>query len=68
MTHVGNALLDTTILLEKARIASGMHVADFGCGKTGHVVFPVSFSVGEVNINVSKAINIASNLFPSIDQ
>ena len=28
----------------------------------------VSFSVGEVNINVSKAINIASNLFPSIDQ
>ena len=66
MTHVGNALLDTTILLEKARIASGMHVADFGCGKTGHVVFPVSFGVGEEG--VVYAVDILQDALISIDK
>ena len=40
-------LLDPQLLFQKSQLQAGMHVADFGCGRTGHVVFPASVIVGE---------------------
>jgi len=47
MVHSGTALLDPYILLEHAGVQAGMRVADFGCGRTGHVAFPTAHLVGE---------------------
>ncbi len=43
----GNQLLDVNQILSKAQIDEGMKVADFGCGATGHFVFPTSEAVGK---------------------
>jgi len=48
--HSGNQLIDPYELFEKAKMHSGMHIVDFGCGKTGHVVFPASKFVGEMGV------------------
>jgi len=45
--HSGNQLIDPALLFEKVQLHEGMHVADFGCGKTGHIVFPAAQVVGE---------------------
>lgn len=45
--HSGNQLIDPHMLFEKAQLQEGMHVADFGCGRTGHMVFPAAMVVGE---------------------
>lgn len=45
--HSGDQLVDPALLFEKAHIQPGMHVADFGCGRTGHLVFPVTKILGE---------------------
>jgi ubiquinone/menaquinone biosynthesis C-methylase UbiE len=42
-----NQMFDPEMLFEKTQIQPGMHVADFGCGRTGHVVFPLSPLIGE---------------------
>jgi len=42
----GNTLLDVEFIMKKARIVDGLSVADFGCGGTGHFVFPSSRKVG----------------------
>ncbi len=47
MYHSGNQLIDPYLLFEKVHLHSGMHVADLGCGKTGHVVFPGAMVIGE---------------------
>lgn len=47
MYSVGNQLIDPHLLFEKARLHAGMHIADLGCGRTGHIVFPGSMLVGE---------------------
>lgn len=44
--HTGNQLVDPKLIYEKAHIQTGMHVADFGCGRTGHFVFPTAIKVG----------------------
>ena len=38
--HTGTHLIDPYALLLKGGITEGMHIADLGCGRTGHVVFP----------------------------
>jgi ubiquinone/menaquinone biosynthesis C-methylase UbiE len=43
----GSKLLDNNIILSKAELAEGMRIADFGCGATGHFVFPASKMVGK---------------------
>ncbi len=48
--HHGNQLIDPSLLFEKAQLQSGMRVADFGCGRTGHLVFPAAHIVGEKGI------------------
>tara|TARA_Y100001970_G_C14051874_1_gene759389 strand:+ start:418 stop:969 length:552 start_codon:yes stop_codon:yes gene_type:complete len=66
MSYVGNALLDTSVLLEKGHVVPGMHVADFGCGKTGHIVFPISTQVGEDGIVY--AVDILQDALRSVDK
>ena len=47
MYHSGNQLLDPQLLFEKIQLQSGMSIADFGCGRTGHISFPAALIVGE---------------------
>jgi ubiquinone/menaquinone biosynthesis C-methylase UbiE len=42
----GNTLLDANVVISHAGLEEGMHVADLGCGGTGHFVFPVAKVVG----------------------
>ena len=44
---VGDALLDARYLLRATGVKPGMHVTDFGVGRTGHIVFPAARLVGE---------------------
>ena len=48
--HSGNQLIDPYLLFEKAHLREGMFAADFGCGRTGHIVFPAATIVGERGI------------------
>lgn len=47
MYHSGNQLIDPHFLFEKAGLAPGMHLADFGSGRTGNFVFPAAKIVGD---------------------
>ncbi len=44
--HSGTELINPFKLLERAGIQHGWHVADLGCGSTGHFVIPASQLVG----------------------
>ncbi|MFZ2681594.1 MAG: methyltransferase domain-containing protein [Patescibacteria group bacterium] len=44
---LGNALLDAKRILAAVGVDTGMHVADFGVGRTGHLIFPAAQVVGE---------------------
>jgi cyclopropane fatty-acyl-phospholipid synthase-like methyltransferase len=44
--HAGNAVIDPERLLAKSGLRAGMHVADFGTGRTGHMIFPAARIVG----------------------
>ncbi len=44
---MSNQLIDIDLLFQKAHVQPGMHVADFGCGRTGHIVYPVAHIVGK---------------------
>lgn len=48
--HSGNELVDPYLLFEKVQLAPDMHIADFGCGRTGHIVFPAASVVGEKGV------------------
>jgi len=50
MYHAGNQMINSQLLFEKAQLQTGMHVADLGCGRTGHIVFPASLKVGDRGI------------------
>jgi ubiquinone/menaquinone biosynthesis C-methylase UbiE len=43
----GSALLHPENILLAADVRPGMHVADFGVGRTGHLIFPAAQLVGE---------------------
>jgi len=62
--HSGNHLIDPHELLQKAHVHEGMHIADFGCGRTGHVVFPGSKIVGERGIVY--AVDILKDILETI--
>lgn len=62
--HTGNNLIDPYLLFEKARLRPGMHVADFGAGRTGHIVFPAGAIVGE--IGVVYAVDVLKSVLESI--
>ncbi len=64
MSHAGTALLDPHPIFKKIALAEGMRVADFGCGRTGHFVFPASRTVKETG--VVYAIDVIKNIVESI--
>lgn len=43
----GNTLINANLIINKAQIDERMKVADFGCGATGHFVFPAAKAVGK---------------------
>jgi ubiquinone/menaquinone biosynthesis C-methylase UbiE len=45
--HSGNQLVDPYLLFEKAHLQPGQQMADLGCGRTGHIIFPASKIIGE---------------------
>ena len=45
--HSGNEMIDVSLLYEKMHLGPGMRVADFGSGRTGHIVFPAAAMVGD---------------------
>lgn len=57
-------LLDPQLLFKKAQVQAGMHIADFGCGRTGHVVFPASLIVGEHGLVY--AVDILKDVLESV--
>ncbi len=62
--HSGNALIDPYKVFEKIALAPGMRVADLGCGRTGHFVFPAARVVGATG--VVYAVEIVKNILDSI--
>ena len=62
----GNALIDPQIIIQKAGIAERMHVADLGCGGTGHFVFPVAAAIGKNGIIY--AVDILKNVLANIER
>lgn len=64
--HSGNQLIDPHLIFEKAHLQKGMHVADLGCGKTGHLVFPGSLVIGESG--VMYAVDIMKEVLEIVDK
>ncbi len=64
MYHTGNHLIDPRVLLDKAHVHEGMHIADFGCGRTGHIVFSGSKVVGERGLVY--AVDILKDVLESV--
>ncbi len=42
----GNALIDVNFVLDKIQVGDTMKLADFGCGSSGHFVFPIADAIG----------------------
>jgi len=64
MSHSGIALIDPEKVFEKIHLGPGMRVADFGCGRTGHFVFPASRKVNDTGIVY--AVDVIKNILESI--
>mgnify|MGYP000110679399 CR=1 FL=1 len=64
MAHSGTALIDPYKIFEKISLAEGNRVADLGCGRTGHFVFPAVKVVGEKGIVY--AVDVVKNILESI--
>lgn len=62
--HAGTQLINPAVLCEKAHIREGMHVADFGCGRTGQIVFPCVSAVG--SDGVVYAVDIVKDVLSAI--
>ncbi|MDO8499760.1 MAG: methyltransferase domain-containing protein [bacterium] len=61
----GKALIDSMAIVKKLGIVDGLKIADFGCGRTGHFVFPLSKAVGDTG--VVYAVDIIKDILASID-
>lgn len=66
MYHSGNELLDPYLLFEKGQLCAGMHVADFGCGRTGHIIFPAATVLGEQG--VIYAVDILKDVLANVEK
>lgn len=62
--HTGNQLIDPYIIFGKAQLQPSMHIADFGAGRTGHLVFPAAKIIGEHG--VVYAVDILKDVLESI--
>jgi ubiquinone/menaquinone biosynthesis C-methylase UbiE len=64
MEHSGTALIDPYKVFEKISLSEGKRVADFGCGRTGHFVFPAGKIVGDKG--VVYAVDVVKNILESV--
>ena len=64
MTHSGTALIDPYKIFERVSLSEGKRVADLGCGRTGHFVFPAIKIVGDKG--VVYAVDVVKNILESI--
>lgn len=64
MSATGVTLIDPKYVLAKSGLSAGMRVADFGCGRTGHFVFPAARVVGDTG--VVYAVDIMKEILESI--
>lgn len=64
MHRENNLLIDPELLFQKARMQNGMHVADFGTDRGGHLVFPASVIIGESGIVY--AVDILKSILENI--
>lgn len=62
--HSGTALIDPYKIFEKISLSEGKRVADLGCGRTGHFVFPAVKIVGDKG--VVYAVDVVKNILESI--
>ncbi len=62
--HSGNQMIDPYIIFEKCHLRPGMHVADLGCGRTGHIVSPCASVVGDKG--VVYAVDILKDVLESV--
>lgn len=59
-------MIDPQLLFEKAHIQPGMHVGDFGCGQTGHIVFPCAKILGKKG--VMYAVDVMKDVLEQIEK
>lgn len=64
MYHSGNQLINPQLLFAKAQLHKNMYIADFGCGRTGHIVFPAAKIIGDHGIIY--AIDIIKDVLENI--
>lgn len=64
MPHSGVNLIDPRKIFEKISLVEGMRVADLGCGRTGHFVFPAAKAVGDTGIVY--AVDIMKDILENI--
>lgn len=64
MSHSGTALIDPYKIFERISLSAGQRVADLGCGRTGHFVFPAVKVVGDKG--VVYAVDVVKNILESI--
>lgn len=64
MDHSGTALIDPYPIFTALGLAAGWRVADLGCGRTGHFVFPASRVVGEQGIVF--AVDVVKDILDNI--
>jgi len=65
MTYTaGNEMVNAKLIFEKAQLRPSMHIADFGCGRTGHLVFSSAALLGEQG--VVYAIDILKDILTEI--
>lgn len=64
MPHSGTALIDPYKIFERISLSKGQRVADLGCGRTGHFVFPAAKVVTDKG--VVYAVDVVKNILESI--
>ncbi len=47
MNSTTSVTVNVVDLFARAQLSAGMHIADFGAGRTGHIVFPAAKMIGE---------------------
>lgn len=62
--HSGTALIDPYKIFARISLSEGKRVADLGCGRTGHFVFPAVKIVGDKG--VVYAVDVVKNILDSI--
>lgn len=62
--HAGHNMVDPYDLFQRTQLHAGMHVADLGCGRTGHILFPASRIIGDAG--VLYAVDIMKDVLETI--